>query len=688
MAKTHPQDALHAASLADPSSFWAPYAASLTWHKQPSATLKTASDSWQWFPDGEINACYNLLDRHVAAGNGDVTAIIYDSPVTRTLRKYTYSQLLDAVQRFAGVLRDSAGLRKGDVALIYMPMIPEAVIAMLACTRLGVIHNVVFGGFSAPECAKRIDASAPKVILTASCGIEGAKGVIPYKPLVEAAVAAASPGSRPAKVIYFSRPQCPITVDQSKGEYDWATLLHNYSFAGKKPVACVPVRSSDPHYMIYTSGTTGAPKGIVRETGPHAVGLSFFINAMFGIRGPGDVIFTASDIGWVVGHSYIVYGPLLAGATTVLFEGKPIGTPDAGTFWRVVEQHKVNVMFTAPTAFRAIRRVDPDLEMMEKYDLSCLRAVFLAGERSEPQIIELLQEHLKQKAGPSCTVIDHWWSTESGCPISGLLRNSKYSDGTVAPVLPIKPGSAGKPLPGWDVRIVDDDGKDVAKGAMGNIVIKTPLGPTGFRQLWGDDGNKRLHSSYLDRFQGRYLDTGDAGMIDQDGYVNVMSRTDDILNVAGHRLSTSSIEQAIIAHAGVAECAVVSVPDDLKGHMPFAFITLSSSTPTHPSLHIDDQTLFNEVNALVRKDIGGIASLGGMICAAGVIPKTRSGKTLRRVLRELVENGSKGIDKAVAVPATVEDAKVVEAARQAVAAYFGQRKRDGSGKGMIIKSRL
>ncbi|EWC46101.1 hypothetical protein DRE_04675 [Drechslerella stenobrocha 248] len=656
----HPQDALHAASLADPAAFWAREAAALTWHTAPSATLTTSpsSGAWQWFPDGELSCCYNALDRHVRAGNGAVTAIIYDSPVTRTVRKYTYAALLDAVQLFAGVLKDTLGIRRGDVALIYMPMIPEAVVAMLACNRIGAVHNVVFGGFSAPECAKRIDASAPRVILTASCGIEGAKGVIPYQP--------------------------PLL--NRLGEYDWQTLVELQKRTGRV-TECVPLRSDEPHYMIYTSGTTGAPKGIVRETGGHAVGLSFFVNKMFGIRGPGDVIFTASDIGWVVGHSYIVYGPLLAGATTVLFEGKPVGTPDAGTFWRVAAQHKVNVMFTAPTALRAIRRLDPELDLMEKYDLQELRALFLAGERSEPQIVELVQDHLRRKAGKGCAVIDHWWSTESGCPISGLFRNATHPDGTVADVLPIKPGSAGKPLPGWDVRIVDDDGNAVARGAMGNIVMKTPLGPTGFRRLWGDEGARRFQASYMRRFSGQFLDTGDAGMIDQDGYIHVMSRTDDILNVAGHRLSTSTIEQAVISHAGVAECAVVGIPDDLKGHMPFAFVTLASSSPENALGATHDDTLFAEINALVRRDIGGIASLGGMICAAGVIPKTRSGKTLRRVLRELVENGSKGIDRAVAVPATVEDATVVDSARKAVARYFEERGRSGR-KAVVLRAKL
>ncbi|KAK6503711.1 hypothetical protein TWF481_008715 [Arthrobotrys musiformis] len=683
MPTTHPQDALYAESLSSPASFWAPYAASLTWETPPSSTLTTKPDgTWQWFPNGRLSCCYNAIDRHVSAGHGSNTAIIYDSPVTSTLQKISYSQLLTDVQLFAGALA-SLGLQKGDLALIYMPMIPASLVAILACNRIGVIHNVVFGGFSAPECAKRIDASRPKVILTASCGVEGTKGVVEYKPLIEAAVKTAV--NKPAKVVYFNRKQCNITTDQSKGEYDWATLVETQR-KKKTFTKCVPMESSDPHYTIYTSGTTGSPKGIVRETGGHAVGLAFYINKMFGIKGPGDVIFTASDIGWVVGHSYIVYAPLIAGATTVLFEGKPIGTPDAGTFWRVVAQHKVNVMFTAPTALRAVKRVDPDLEEMDKYNLRSLRMLFLAGERSEPQIVSLFQEHLAKRGAPGCNVIDHWWSTESGSPISGLLTNVPDEAGTIAKVLPVKPGSAGKPLPGWDVRIVDDDGKEVGAGVMGNIVIKTPLGPTGFRNLWGDEGGERFDSSYMKRFDRKFLDTGDAGMIDPDGYIHVMSRTDDILNVAGHRLSTSSIEQAAISHDDVAECAVVGIPDDLKGHLPFAFITLSTHHHHH-AIKVDDETLFKEINALVRQNIGGIATLGGMICGSGIIPKTRSGKTLRRVLRELVENGSKGIDKAVAVPATVEDAKVVDEARKVVRVYFEERRKSGK-KGVVIRAKL
>ncbi|KAF3917671.1 hypothetical protein AA313_de0208372 [Arthrobotrys entomopaga] len=683
MAKEgHPQDALYDTSLSSPSTFWAPFADSLTWHTRPSTTLTTNPDgTWQWFPGGRLSCCYNALDRHVRAGNGHINAIIYDSPVTSTVQRITYTQLLDRVQLFAGALAD-LGLKKGDLALIYMPMIPESLVGILACNRIGVIHNVVFGGFSAPECAKRIDASKPKVILTASCGVEGTKGVIEYKPLIEAAVKTAK--HQPEKVVYFKRKQCAISTDEGKGEYDWEQLVERRKRKGGF-TECVAVASDEPQYTIYTSGTTGAPKGIVRETGGHTVGLAFFIKHMFNINGPGDVIFTASDIGWVVGHSYIIYAPLIAGATTVLFEGKPIGTPDAGTFWRVAAQYKVNVMFTAPTALRAIKRVDPDLDEMEKYNLSRLRTLFLAGERSEPQIVSLFQDHLARKAAKGCKVIDHWWSTESGSPISGLLTNAVHN-GVVGETLPIKPGSAGKPLPGWNVKIVNDNGEEVPAGVMGNIVIKTPLGPTGFRKLWADDGNKRFQSSYMKRFAGKYLDTGDAGMIDKDGYIHVMSRTDDILNVAGHRLSTSSIEQAIISHDDVAECAVVGIPDDLKGHLPFAFITLSAHHHGK-EIKLDDEILFKEINASIRHNIGGIAALGGMICGTGIIPKTRSGKTLRRVLRKLVENGSRGEDKAVAIPATVEDAKVVDGARKAVKVYFQERGRSGK-KGVVIKAKL
>ncbi len=552
-------------------------------------------------------------------------------------------------------------------------MIPAALFAILAISRLGAIHTVVFGGFAPASLAQRIEASRPRLIMTASCGIEGAKGPLDYKPFIEGAIEK-SP-YKPEKVIIWQRDQLrwdPITSE--KGERDWQVLVSKAKESGVKAEA-VPVKSNDGLYIIYTSGTTGLPKGVLREAGGHAVGLNLSIRYVFGIHGPGDVMFCASDIGWVVGHSYILYAPLLAGATTVLFEGKPIGTPNAGTFWRILEEHRVNVLSTAPTALRAIRRDDPDNKYFEaageRGGLKQLRALFLAGERSEPSIVRMYQDLLKKHCTPGAQVIDNWWSSESGSPISGLAVSAaagKDFNSTVQPqALPIKPGSAGKPMPGFDVRIVNDTGAEVSKGKMGNIVLAIPLAPTGFTTLFND--SERFYKGYMKRFNGKWIDTGDAGMIDEDGYVHVMSRSDDIINVAAHRFSTGSIEQAIASHPTIAECCVVGIPDALKGHLPFAFITLS--TAEHPPSAIPTDKLLKEVQTTIREQIGAIAALGGMIQGKGMIPKTRSGKTLRRVLRELVENAVHGeFEREVQVPATVEDAGVVEVARGKVREYF------------------
>jgi len=552
-------------------------------------------------------------------------------------------------------------------------MIPAALFAILAISRLGAIHTVVFGGFAPASLAQRIEASRPRLIMTASCGIEGAKGPLDYKPFIEGAIEK-SP-YKPEKVIIWQRDQLrwdPITSE--KGERDWQVLVSKAKESGVKAEA-VPVKSNDGIYIIYTSGTTGLPKGVLREAGGHAVGLNLSIRYVFGIHGPGDVMFCASDIGWVVGHSYILYAPLLAGATTVLFEGKPIGTPNAGTFWRILEEHRVNVLSTAPTALRAIRRDDPDNKYFEaageRGGLKQLRALFLAGERSEPSIVRMYQDLLKKHCTPGAQVIDNWWSSESGSPISGLAVSAaagKDFNSTVQPqALPIKPGSAGKPMPGFDVRIVNDTGAEVSKGKMGNIVLAIPLAPTGFTTLFND--SERFYKGYMKRFNGKWIDTGDAGMIDEDGYVHVMSRSDDIINVAAHRFSTGSIEQAIASHPTIAECCVVGIPDALKGHLPFAFITLS--TAEHPPSAIPTDKLLKEVQTTIREQIGAIAALGGMIQGKGMIPKTRSGKTLRRVLRELVENAVHGeFEREVQVPATVEDAGVVEVARGKVREYF------------------
>lgn len=536
-------------------------------------------------------------------------------------------------------------------------MIPAALIGTLAINRLGAIHAVVFGGFAANSLAQRIDASKPVAVLTASCGIDGAKPPMSYKPFIQEAIKLST--HKPEKTIIWQRDQLRWdNLDKPNGERNWNRLVNSAMKRGVK-ADCVPVKSSDGVYIIYTSGTTGLPKGVLREAGGHAVGLHLSISYLFGIHGDGDVMFCASDIGWVVGHSYILYAPLLTGAATVLFEGKPIGTPNAGTFWRIIEEYKVNTLFTAPTALRAIRRDDPENKMFKEVGqrggLKSLNALFLAGERSEPSIITMYQDLLASYAAPNAKVIDNWWSSESGSPISGIAlvphagkdRKTQIRD---AETLIIKPGSAGKAMPGFDVRVVDDSGKEVENGKMGNIVMGMPLAPTGFRTLWQDE--ERFYKGYLKRFEGKWIDTGDAGMIDNDGYIHVMSRSDDIVNVAAHRFSTGipaaskhtnnpltkigSIEQAISSHPLVAECCVVGIPDALKGHLPFAFVTLS--TADHPTSAVPSDQFFGEVQQYVRKQIGAIASLGGMIQGKGMIPKTRSGKTLRRVLRELVEN--------------------------------------------------
>ncbi|OAP56730.1 hypothetical protein AYL99_08842 [Fonsecaea erecta] len=681
------QDSVQNASISDPEQFWDKHAKDLYWHKPYSAVLRkqpkklkdgTTHPHWSWFPDGEISTTYNCIDRHVKAGNGDKIAMIWDSPVSGSKEKYTYSQMLDEVEVLAGVLRED-GVKKGDVVLVYMPMIPAAIFGMLAAVRLGAMHAVVFGGFAAASLAQRIEAAKPKVILTASCAIEGAKGPLAYRPFVEEAIQQSS--WKPSKTIIWQREiRRWDPVKKDAGQRNWQRLVKSARNRGVRAEA-VPVKSTDGLYIIYTSGTTGLPKGVLREAGGHAVGLNFSIKYLFDVKGPGDIIFTGSDIGWVVGHSYIVYAPLLAGATTVLYEGKPIGTPDAGAFWRMVDEHKVTTLFTAPTALRAIRKEDPEDKLFKEYGekgrLRHWRALFLAGERSEPSIITHYQELLSKYAAPDARVIDHWWSSESGSPMTGLaLRpaighdpNSREEHKALA----IKPGSAGKPMPGFDVRIVDDEGNEVEQGKMGNIVLAMPLAPTGFTTLFNDDD--RFYKGYLRRFNGKWLDTGDAGMIDQDGYLHVMSRSDDIINVAAHRFSTGAIEQAITSHPSVAEACVVGVPDPMKGHLPFAFVIPSSATPSDlPAT--PSKEFFTGINNLVRNQIGAIASLGGIIQGKGMIPKTRSGKTLRRVLRELVENAAEGqYDKEVNVPATVEDKEVVEVARQKVKEWFEERKK-------------
>ncbi|KAL8704016.1 MAG: hypothetical protein Q9201_002821 [Fulgogasparrea decipioides] len=682
----HPQDDVHSHSLEDPEAFWSHQAAQLHWHKHPSRTLRRFNKrlangvqrpGYTWFPDGEISTTFNCVDRHVLAGNGTRTAIVWDSPVTGESQKITYDELLHEVETLAGVLREE-GVRKGDVVLVYMPMIPAALVAILAIVRLGAIHTVVFGGFAPAALAQRIEASKAVAVLTASCGIEGAKGPVSYKPFVEQATERSS--HKPEKVLVWQRKQLRWDpISKEKGERNWQQLVRSAKDR-KIKAKVVPVRSDDGLYIIYTSGTTGLPKGVLRQAGGNAVGLSLSIRYLFGI-GPGDVMFCASDIGWVVGHSYILYAPLLAGATTLLFEGKPVGTPDAGTFWRILEEYEVNTLFTAPTALRAIRRDDPENKFLEavgkRGGLKQLRALFLAGERSEPSIVRMYQHLLRKHCAPGAQVIDNWWSSESGSPISGIAlqpgAGKNFTSREAYEALPIKPGSAGKPMPGFDVRIVTDEGKEVPRGTMGNIALGLPLAPTGFTTLFNDDD--RFYKGYLKRFHGRWVDTGDAGMIDEEGYVHVMSRSDDIINVAAHRFSTGSIEQAISSHPRIAECCVVGIPDSLKGHLPFAFVTLS--TTSHPTSAIPSETLFKEVQSSIREQIGAIAALGGMIQGKGMIPRTRSGKTLRRVLRELVENAvHSDFDKEVQVPATVEDVGVVDVAREKIREYFKEKGKD------------
>ncbi|KAI2473274.1 AMP-binding enzyme [Annulohypoxylon bovei var. microspora] len=682
---SHLQDEIHRKSLENPELFWADHSEKLHWHKPPETVLTKTTKKlrsgieypyWEWFTGGEISTCFNCVDRHVLAGNGNMPAIFYDSPVTNTKSTITYAQLLDEVEVMAGALREE-GVKKGDVVLIYMPMIPAALVGIFATNRLGAIHAVVFGGFAAASLAQRIEACKPVVILSASCGIDGAKPPMSYKPLISEAIRLSS--YKPSRVIVWQRDELRWNpLDRLAGERDWFKLVRSCRARGVK-ASCVPVGAADEIYIIYTSGTTGSPKGVVRHAGGHAVGLHLSISYLFGVRGPKDVIFTASDIGWVVGHSYIIYAPLLVGAATVLFEGKPVGTPDSSTLWRIIRDYKVTSLFTAPTALRAIKRDDPENNLLrrigEQGGLKCLKALFLAGERSEPSIITMYQELIREYGAPNATVVDNWWSSESGSPISGISIDPHAADSREGKTatdkpLPVKPGSAGKAMPGFDVRVVDDNGNEVKRGKMGNIVLAIPLAPTGFTTLWNDE--ERFYTGYLKRFGGKWIDTGDAGVIDSHGYISIMSRSDDLINTAGHRLSTGSIEQAITSHPLVAEASVIGIPDSLKGQLPFAFITLS--IPEHPISAVPDEIIYNEIQSLVRKQIGGIATLGGIIQGKGMIPKTRSGKTLRRVLRELVENAvHEELDNEVQYPATIEDVSVIDIAKSKVAEYFKHR---------------
>ncbi|KAI7885967.1 uncharacterized protein EV154DRAFT_521656 [Mucor mucedo] len=612
------------------TELWKKAAQDIDWFVEPTSVLgsRPGPNPYTWFPDGKLNTCYNCLDRHVAS-LGDQACLIWDSSVTNTKQVYTYRQVLDRVQTLAGVFH-SYGLHKGDTVLIYMPMVPEAVFAFLACARLGVVHSAVFGGFAPKELAKRIDACKPKVVLTASCGIEP-KRVIPYKPLLEEALRLAN-HHVPIRLL-LQRERQRSLMNYAQGDRDFDQEMARIETNGKQFKGCVSVKSEDPLYVLYTSGTTGVPKGVVRTNGGHAVVLRWSIDYVFNIK-RGDTIFTASDIGWAVSHSYTVYGPMLIGATTILYEGKPIASPDAGTFWRLISDYKVKTMFTAPTAVRAIAREDPHALLSKQYDLSSLTSLFLAGERSDPETLKWCQNLVHK----TCTVIDNYWSTELGSPVTATCAGhlqEKTREG-------VRWGSAGKQVPGSRILVLKEGTLEEATEAnqFGNIVLKLPLPPGAFPGLWQNEAGYK--SSYFDKYPG-YFDTGDAGMIDQDGFVHIMSRTDDIINVAGHRLSTGTIEQILIAHPMVAECCVVPLPDKLKGHVPLGILVL-----THEGQAMEADVLFKELVQATRRDLGAIACFEISVIVPR-LPKTRSGKVLRRSIREMVDG------KQVNMPATIED---------------------------------
>jgi propionyl-CoA synthetase len=602
-------------SLNQPETFWANAAKAIDWDQTWSNVLDDSqAPIYRWFSGAKLNTCYNALDRHVANGRAEQAALIYDSPVTETKRTYSYQELLDKVSKLAGVL-SSLGVTKGDRVLIYMPMIPEGVMAMLACARIGAVHSVVFGGFAANELATRINDAKPNVILSASCGLEGPR-VIKYKPLLDGAIELSD--HKPAHTVILQRPQEQADMQEGR-DIDWTTAVANAT-----PVDCVSVEATDPLYILYTSGTTGQPKGVVRDNGGHAVAMMWTMKYLYNIE-PGKVFWAASDIGWVVGHSYICYGPLLNGSTTVIFEGKPVGTPDPGAFWRVISEHKVASLFTAPTALRAIRKEDPDCEHIKKYDMSCMRALFLAGERCDPDTLFWAQDKLQ------VPVVDHWWQTETGWAIaSNCLGLEEF---------PVKPGSPTMPVPGYDIQFLDEAGQPVATGEMGAIAIKLPLPPGTFPTLWQNE--ERFFSSYLETFEG-YYETGDAGYQDEDGYVYIMGRTDDVINVAGHRLSTGAMEEVIASHPDVAECAVIGVADKLKGQSPIGFAVLQSGTSR------DDNEVVKELVALMREKIGPVAAFKTAAIVKR-LPKTRSGKILRGTMRSMAD----GVEHKV--PATIDD---------------------------------
>jgi propionyl-CoA synthetase len=614
----------------DPEAFWAQAAEAIDWIEKPKTVFDPKAGVYgRWFPDGTMNTCYNAVDRHADGARADQIAFAYDSPVTQTRRNITYKELQREVSAFGAILRDF-GVEKGDRVVIYMPMIPEALVAMLACARIGAVHSVVFGGFAPKELATRLNDAKPKLLLTASCGIE-VQRVVPYKPLLDAAIEMAH--EKPEAVILFQRPQA--LAEMKKGwDWDWATLRED-ALNANRTSECVPVKATDPLYILYTSGTTGIPKGVVRDNGGHAVALKWSMENMYGIK-EGEVWWTSSDIGWVVGHSYIVYAPLLHGCTSVVYEGKPVGTPDAGAFWRVASEHGAVALFTAPTAFRAIKKEDPEGRFVKNYDLSKFRTLFLAGERADPDTIKWAENILK------VPVIDHWWQTETGWTIVGNPAGLG--------LLPVKHGSPTVPMPGYDVQIVDDGGKPVANGTMGNIVVKLPLPPGCLPTLWQQD--QKFKDAYLAEFPG-YYKTADAGYKDEDGYLYIMGRTDDIINVAGHRLSTGGMEEVLASHADVAECAVIGVADQLKGELPVGFVVLKAG------VNKPHDTIEKELVALVREKIGPVAAFKTAMVVAR-LPKTRSGKIVRGTMKKIADKEPWNM------PATIDDPAVLDEIKTAL----------------------
>lgn len=608
----------------DPEAFWAEAAREIEWIRPPQRIFDAAAGVYgRWFPDATCNTCFNALDRHVRDGRGDQPALIYDSPVTGTKATYTYAQLLDEVAALAAVLQD-LGVGKGDRVVIYMPMIPEAAFAMLACARLGAVHSVVFGGFAAKELATRIDDARPKLVLTATCGIEPTR-IVEYKPLLDGALALAA--HKPEACLVLQRPQADASMHATRDK-NWRSLVAAAKATGRK-ADCVELAATDPLYILYTSGTTGRPKGVVRDNGGHMVTLKWTMQNLYGVN-PGEVFFTASDVGWVVGHSYIVYAPLLHGATSVLYEGKPVGTPDPGAFWRVIEEHRVVALFTAPTAFRAIRKEDPQARHLAGRDLSQFRTLFLAGERADPDTLKWAEEVLK------VPVVDHWWQTETGSCIVG--------NPVGLGLLPVKHGSPTVPMPGYAIECLDEGGRPVPPGTMGAIVIRLPLPPACLPTLWQDD--ERFREAYLSAFPGYYT-TSDAGYIDEDGYVFIMGRTDDIINVAGHRLSTGGMEEVLASHPAVAECAVVGIKDALKGEQPCGFVVLKAGVSETP------EQVERELVALVREKIGPVAAFK-LALTVNRLPKTRSGKILRATMKKIAD----GED--YAMPATIDDPAILD----------------------------